>query len=142
MHTLGHNNLYNKTKIKGKMSFTLADDDTSASETVLELFHNRRVVSQSNAHAWLTMNGTGTISISDSYNVSSIGDNGTGFYDMNFDVDAANDNYSAVGNCGLYAGSLNPVAKYTATYAFKTHDDNATVGDDAYIMVIAFGDSA
>ena len=129
-------------KIKGKMSFTLADDDTSASETVLELFHNRRVVSQSNAHAWLTMNGTGTISISDSYNVSSIADNGTGFYDMNFDVDMANANYAAVGNSGQYAGSINPYAKYTATYAFKSFDDNAAAADDANIMIIAFGDTA
>jgi hypothetical protein len=108
----------------------------------LEITTGGRVVSQSNAHAWLTMNGTGTISISDSYNVSSIADNGTGFYDMNFDVDMANANYAAVGNSGQYAGSINPYAKFTATYAFKSFDDNAAAADDANIMIIAFGDTA
>ena len=121
-----------------ELNFNNADNTTN----LLIIKDDGRVVSQSNAHAWLTMNGTGTISISDSYNVSSIADNGTGFYDMNFDVDMANANYAAVGSAGLYAGSVSPYAKYTATYAFKVLDNNGNAGDDANIMLVAFGDSA
>ena len=130
----------------GVHTFKVAASGTADADitwtTALEITNGGRVVSQSNAHAWLTMNGTGTISISDSYNVSSIADNGTGFYDMNFDVDMANASYAAVGNSGQYAGSINPYAKFTATYAFKSFDDNAAAADDANIMIIAFGDTA
>ncbi len=142
--TSSHASIYNQTT--GKHVFSVAPsgsaDATPTLTTALEITNGGRVVSQSNAHAWLTMNGTGTIAISDSYNVSSIADNGTGFYDMNFDVDMANANYAAVGNNGQYAGSINPYAKYTATYAFKSFDDNAAAADDANIMIIAFGDTA
>ena len=33
--------------------------------------------------AWVNFNGTGTVAIRDSYNVSSITDNGTGYYTVN-----------------------------------------------------------
>ena len=47
------------------------------------------------AKAWVNFNGTNTVSIRDSYNVSSITDSGTGQYSINFSVALANANYSA-----------------------------------------------
>lgn len=44
-------------------------------------------------NAWLNMNGTGTISIRDSFNVSSITDLGTGYYRINFSLTFANNDY-------------------------------------------------
>jgi len=46
---------------------------------------------------WVAFNGTGTVSIRDSYNISSITDNGTGDYTINFSGSMANANYCAVG---------------------------------------------
>jgi len=46
------------------------------------------------AQAWVNFDGTGTPSISDSYNVSSITDNGTGYYQVNFTNSMANTNYT------------------------------------------------
>tara|TARA_R110002012_G_scaffold259320_2_gene440646 strand:- start:362 stop:1264 length:903 start_codon:yes stop_codon:yes gene_type:complete len=103
---------------------------------------NGRVVSQSNAHAWLSMNGTGSIAIKDSYNVSSIADNGTGNYDMNFDVDMANDDYASAGMHGQFAGSLAPLNLFVGTFNFRSNDDNAAATDDANITVMCFGDTA
>ena len=37
-------------------------------------------LSKGTAAAWVNFNGTGTVTIRDSYNVSSITDNGTGYY--------------------------------------------------------------
>jgi len=50
------------------------------------------------ARAWVNFNGTGTVAIRDSFNVSSITDNGTGDYTVNFDQAMPNANYNAVGS--------------------------------------------
>ena len=47
-----------------------------------------------NALAWVNFNGTGTVAIRSSYNVSSITDNGTGLYTVNFATALSDANYS------------------------------------------------
>jgi hypothetical protein len=56
---------------------------------------------QGSAKAWVNFNGTGTVAIRASYNVSSITDNGTGDYTVNFTDAFADANYSmvATGTC-------------------------------------------
>ena len=52
------------------------------------------------AKAWVNFNGTGTVAIRDSFNVSSITDNGTGDYTVNFTTNLANANFAvAVSGC-------------------------------------------
>jgi hypothetical protein len=51
-----------------------------------------------NALAWVNFNGTGTVAIRSSYNVSSITDNGTGDYTVNFATALSDANYSVVGS--------------------------------------------
>ncbi len=48
------------------------------------------------AKAWVNFNGTGTVAIRASGNVSSITDNGTGDYTVNFTVAMTDANYSGV----------------------------------------------
>lgn len=48
------------------------------------------------ARAWVSFNGTGTVAIRSSGNVSSITDNGTGNYDVNFTTSMADTNYATV----------------------------------------------
>jgi hypothetical protein len=48
--------------------------------------------------AWVNFNGTGTVAIRASYNVSSITDNGTGDYTVNFTTAMVDTNYSVSGN--------------------------------------------
>jgi uncharacterized protein (AIM24 family) len=54
--------------------------------------------------AWVNFNGTGTVAIRGSGNVSSITDNGVGSYTINFTNSLPNANYSVCGN-GLDAGN-------------------------------------
>jgi ApbE superfamily uncharacterized protein (UPF0280 family) len=49
------------------------------------------------AKAWVNFNGTGTVAIRASYNVSSITDGGTGTYTVNYTNALANVNYCAIG---------------------------------------------
>ena len=46
--------------------------------------------------AWVNFNGTGTVAIRASFNVTSITDNGTGDYTVNFTTAMSDANYSAV----------------------------------------------
>lgn len=55
-------------------------------------------VAKRTAKAWVNFNGTGTVAIRDDFNVSSITDNGTGDYTVNFSTAMANSNYSFVTN--------------------------------------------
>jgi hypothetical protein len=55
--------------------------------------------------AWVSFNGTGTVAIRDSFNVSSITDLGTGSYTVNFTTAMPNANYSTNVTAGFTAGS-------------------------------------
>jgi hypothetical protein len=53
--------------------------------------------------AWVNFNGTGTVAIRASGNVSSITDNGTGLYTVNFTTAMPDANYAVVG-LGMWGG--------------------------------------
>lgn len=48
--------------------------------------------------AWVSFNGTGTVAIRAAFNVTSITDNGTGSYNVNFTVPMPDVNYSVAGS--------------------------------------------
>jgi hypothetical protein len=74
-------------------------------------------VIQGSAKAWVNFNGTGTVAIRASYNVSSITDNGTGDYTVNFTNALPDANYSVCAN-----GSPNyGVADFTSIGLFSTN---------------------
>ena len=58
------------------------------------------------ARAWVNFDGTGTPAILASGNVSSITDNGTGDYTINFTTALVDVNYSAVVNSSLTSGGI------------------------------------
>ena len=68
------------------------------------------------AKAWVNFNGTGTVAIRDSYNVSSITDNGTGQYSVVFSAAMSDANYAAV-TAGMSASAGDGTA--TGTYTFN-----------------------
>ena len=76
--------------------------------------------------AWVTFNGTGTVAIRDHYNVSSIDDNGTGKYTINFASALANSNYAVAGNA--QKGDSNDDGNMTAQFggANGTNDPTTT----------------
>jgi hypothetical protein len=55
--------------------------------------------------AWVNFNGTGTVAIRDSGNVSSITDSGVGDYRVNFSTAMPDTDYSVVGSCQGVSGS-------------------------------------
>jgi len=55
-------------------------------------------VTNGSAKVWANLNGTGTIALRDSLNISSVVDNGSGDYTHNFTNNMADANWSAVGS--------------------------------------------
>jgi len=76
--------------------------DTIASRDGTESTDVTNVINGS-AKAWVNFNGQGTVAIRESFNVSSITDNSTGNYDVNFTTAMSDANYSTV--CGGYGGN-------------------------------------
>lgn len=58
--------------------------------------------------AWVNFNGTGTVAIRASYNVTSITDNGTGDYTANFTNAMPDANYSICGMASLGVEGADP----------------------------------
>lgn len=64
--------------------------------------------------AWVNFNGTGTVAIRASFNISSITDNGAGQYTANITTAMPDANYSAVGSCSY--DSNDAIAVQTNAY--------------------------
>lgn len=84
---------------------------------------------QGSAKAWVNFNGTGTVAIRASYNVSSITDNGTGDYTVNFTNAMPNANYCVNGTAGRSSGQSNlgtvcPTIFTTSSVRFGTNYTN------------------
>jgi len=106
-----------------------------------------------NALAWVNFNGTGTVAIRSSYNVSSITDNGTGDYTVNFTTALADANYAMAGsirNTQTYAQiqvGAPVIAQSTAPTTTALRVTTPTIGDgntranidSDYVSVTIFG---
>jgi hypothetical protein len=92
------------------------------------------------ARAWVNFNGTGTVAIRDSGNVSSITDNGTGDYTVNFTTAMSDANYAANISVSRSGDNTNIPVRQFVTYAvgslrFLTGDN--TAGSDMNFVNVA-----
>ena len=96
------------------------------------------------AKAWVNFNGTGTVAIRAAGNVSSITDNGTGNYTVNFTTAMADANYATVLGPQETAATDNFFRRYlstdsqaTSSVKLLTHD-NSSLSDIEGIHVAIF----
>jgi hypothetical protein len=93
------------------------------------------------ARAWVNFNGTGTVAIRASGNVSSITDNGTGNYTVNFTTAMPDTNYSVVAGNGsnASANTVSNTTNITSTSGVSfIHYENSTATDVAQLFVSVF----
>lgn len=91
--------------------------------------------------AWVNFNGTGTVAIRGSGNVTSITDNGTGDYTVNFTTAMSDANYSAVATCSQNdnAGRIAVVFTYTTTSVkVGNRDSSFALFDPSFVNVAIF----
>ena len=100
-----------------------------------------------NALAWANFNGTTTVSIRASYNISSITRNGSGDYTLNFTSAMTDANYAFMGSGGGGTSSLfatvtidGTTPRTTSLIRFVTTYLNGTAStDNPYVNVAIFG---
>lgn len=91
--------------------------------------------------AWVNFNGTGTVAIRASGNVSSITDNGTGLYTVNFTTAMSDANYEAQFQSLGASGSVRmgyTASVTTSAFAFAAVDGSGTPTDQIYNNVSVF----
>ena len=119
---------------------TLTKGATTLNTDELVDVNNTRV-----AKAWVNFNGTGTVAIRASYNISSITDHATGQYTVNFTNAMANANYMSAGMAGGDYNNLMNVVQPTTDYAptttscrYSTLYVNTTLYDAQYIGIAIY----
>ena len=97
--------------------------------------------------AWVNFNGTGTVAIRASYNVSSITDNGTGDYTVNFTTALADANYAVVASAATAAGDFRttfpnfnvaPTSGSCQICCAQSYNINTPLNDTEYVRVAIF----
>lgn len=95
------------------------------------------------AKAWVNFNGTGTVAIRDSFNVSSVTDSDVGVYQVNFTTALADANYAAMASasdnaliCGISPGRD---TKTTTALSVVTRQDGSGRYDPTQVSVAIFG---
>jgi len=107
----------------------------------LQLHSDGRGLSQFTAKVWVNFDGSGTVSITDSHNVSSITDNGTGTYVVNFTSALGSADYAGAGvtasDCKVIVLGSNETTSLAVDVRQST---NGTMADTDRISLIVFGD--
>ena len=129
------------TKIQslGITDGTIVNADINASAAIA----GTKISNLNDAKAWVNFNGTGTVAIRASFNVSSITDNATGAYTVNFTNALADANFSAVQTTGAGTGTGKLALGYTATpttttYKLLTTNFGGSDEDQLYVSVAIF----
>ena len=98
--------------------------------------------------AWVNFNGTGIVAIRDSFNVSSITDDGFGSYIVNYSSALGNANYAAVASAVRPSSdgerfhaqpAYNDDAPTTSASHWRTRNEAGTATDSPYVMVQVIG---
>ena len=101
------------------------------------------------AKSWINFNGESTIAVRDSFNNSSIGDNGTGDYTVTRTSVMGNTNYTHGGMAGASTNNLinisqpsNSSTPTTTASLYSTLHANTSHSDGHFVGVQIFGDLA
>lgn len=93
------------------------------------------------ARAWVSFNGTGTVAIFGSGNISSVTDNGTGLYTLNYATAMPDTNYALVGSAGDSVATMIVSPRIGLINAANTGirlSNTSVTGDNSLVGVTIF----
>ena len=95
------------------------------------------------AKSWINFNGSGTIAIRDSFNVSSITDNGTGDYTVNFtnNMGTATDYVVVASRDNFTAATVLCRNQTTSSYDLAYVQPGVAFYDSTFMFAVVFGDN-
>ena len=116
-------------KVNGTSGLTFPDTTTLAS------------AGQASVRAWVNFNGTGTVAIRAAFNVTSITDNGTGDYTVNFTTALPDADYSALTRCGtgtqLALGGTSTASSHRFSTGYVSSLGGGSAAQDAQAAYVA-----
>lgn len=121
-----------------KLFFKDVDDNDNIKQNTIQGVFDQVSDTLKQVRGWINFNGTGTIAINDSFNVSGIVDNGTGLYTVTWDTDFANNDYAISLGSDNYSIDIRAIA--VGSTQVRTRNTSAAAEDSATICVIAIGD--
>ena len=139
----GHRGLVRYAHATDSLSFATADVDR------LQITSDGRGLSEFTARAWVKFHGSGTVSIDNSHNVSSVTDVSAGTYQVNVSNNFSNTNWTAVANAGgnsageSYTFHAQVHGASAASWGIRTsafNNSNPWISDPESIFSVAFGD--
>jgi len=134
------------TEITGQVDFSdaivasgaVSIGGTAASPPLINTIYKENIVK-----GWISLDGSGTAAVKDSFNVTSITDNGTGDYTITWNTDFANATY-AISALAIESSSdvreCYFTAKATGTCAIQVNNSGDSASDTDELCVIAIGD--
>ena len=96
--------------------------------------------SKSIVKAWVTFNGTGTMNILDSYNVSGISDSAAGQYFIQWDNNFTNTNYCVVAMANEVSTQIPPAHISTSQARVDVLNASGTTLDATHVCIMVVGD--
>lgn len=121
------------TALSGKANTIVAND--SQIKTALNATGTAPIYA---CRAWVNFNGTGTVAIRASGNVSSITDNGTGDYTVNFTTAMPDADYSTVHGSGIYRVDNITRTQTTSSVNISSGDSTSARYDESLINCAIF----
>ena len=117
---------------------TIQDTSAGSSSTPAQ-------IEQGRAKVWVNLQGDGTAAIRDSFNVSSITDNGTGNYTVTFSNAMSNDDYCCLVTTRRHAGVTETTGSINAALAtgsaiVQSVNLSGSAADTQTMCVSIFGD--
>ncbi len=102
-------------------------------------------IGKGRAKAWINFSGDDTPTSRESYNVSSITDNATGNYTLNFTNAMSTANFAFAvavgdGNHTSTTRSMSYMSSSTTSLQVLAESSNGTNSDESHICVVVFGD--
>lgn len=91
------------------------------------------------AKAWMNLNGTGTPAARDSFNTSSITDNGVGDYTQNFTTALASASFAFVGGSVGGTGACQFNSQLAGSVRYRTLNSSFAAADESYNFPVSFG---
>ena len=123
---------------------TPAAPTAAAGTNTTQLATTAFVRADNNVKAWVNFNGTGTVAIRASLNVTSITDNGTGDYTVNFTTAMIDANYAFSISWSNWAGNLSIVSQLSSSaptssgIRLRSGDSAGNLADSALISVAIY----
>ena len=138
------------SNVSGTSVTLSANAGTTLSSDPVGFYDNTKALSPGSVggqlcRAWVNFNGTGTVAIRASFNVSSITDNGTGDYTVNFTTALPDSNYATTSSISFDLASaggsftiFEVTAQTTSTVRLFSQANTGVAADSQYIAVSIF----